>query len=154
MRNDTKFWLRLSFAIIIILIIGVYSFYQARKLIAGPEINIKSPENGATVSQPLVEITGTASNIKDISLDDRPIFIDQQGNFDEKLLLPSGYTIITLKAHDRFKHYTEKTLELYYYSPLPIATTSASSTIASSTLIMSASSTATSSLKKSSSKNY
>ena len=137
MRNDTKFWLRLSFAMIIILIIGVYSFYQARKLIAGPEINIKSPENGATVSQPLVDITGTASNIKDISLDDRPIFIDQQGNFDEKLLLPSGYTIITLKAHDRFKHYTEKTLELYYDAPLPVASTTATSTPSASSTITS-----------------
>ena len=122
---------------IIILIIGVYSFYQARKLIAGPEINIKSPENGATVSQPLVDITGTASNIKDISLDDRPIFIDQQGNFDEKLLLPSGYTIITLKAHDRFKHYTEKTLELYYDAPLPVASTTATSTPSASSTITS-----------------
>ncbi len=133
MRNNTKFWLRLISVIVFVLIIGAYSYYQARKLIAGPEINIKSPSNGVTVTQPLIDIVGTASNIKDISLDDRPIFIDQQGNFDEKLLLPAGYTIIVLKAHDRFKHYIEKTLELYYDAPLPVASSTASSTAATST---------------------
>lgn len=142
MRNDTKFWLRLGTLIFFVLLIGVYSYYQSRKLIAGPEITIKSPQNGATVADPLVEITGIASNIKDISLDDRPIFIDEQGNFDEKLLMPPGYTIITFKAHDRFNHFTEKTLELYYDAPLPVATSTATSSITSP-----ATSTATSSQK-------
>ncbi len=154
MRNNTKFWLRLITVLIFVLIIGAYSFYQARKLIAGPEINIKSPQNGATVSQPLIEIIGTASNIKDISLDDRPIFIDQQGNFDEKLLLPPGYTIITLKAHDRFKNYIEKTLDLYYDSPSNTSSTSASSTISATSSPITASSSATSTRLKSSQKIY
>jgi len=136
MNRDAKFLFRLTIIVLFALIIGFYSYYQARKLISGPQITITSPANGSTVTDSLVEIKGVAKNIKDISLDDRPIFIDEQGNFDEKLLLAPGYTIITMKAEDRFNEKTEKTLELYYDAPLPSqssASSSATSTPLSST---------------------
>ena len=117
MNRDAKFYFRVTTIIVFALFIGGYSYFQARKLIVGPKIVIESPQNGTSVQEPLVEIKGRATNIKDISLDDRPIFIDEQGKFDEKLLVPPGYTIITMKATDRFGGKTEEKLELYYDAP-------------------------------------
>jgi Glucodextranase, domain B len=111
-RRATKFivkWITISLAVIVII---TYSFFATRDLLMGPQINITSPENGSTVSESLVLIHGTTKNIKSISLNDRPIFIDQEGRFGEQLLLAPGYTILTLRAKDRFGREVVKRLEL------------------------------------------
>lgn len=117
MNRDAKFYLRLTAVIVFALFIGGYSYFQARKLIGGPKIVIESPAQGSEVKESLIEIKGTASNIKDISLNDRPIFIDEQGHFSEKLMVPPGLDILTMKAQDRFGRKTQATLELYYNAP-------------------------------------
>ena len=131
MHRNSKYILRVAIIVIFFVLIAGYSAYQARKIIRGPEISIYSPTDGATVNDALVEIKGKASNIKDISLDDKPIFIDEQGNFNEKLLMPSGYTIISMKASDRFGNKTEKSISIYYGAPVatstPIVASSSSS---------------------------
>ncbi len=114
MNRDAKFYLRVTVIVLFALFIGGYSYFQARKLIGGPKIVIESPQNGTSVKESLVEIKGKALNIKDISLDDRPVFIDEEGNFNEKLLVPPGLAIITMKAQDRFGRKTQQILELYY----------------------------------------
>jgi len=94
-----------------LLIVG-YSLFQAEKLIAGPIIDVFTPESGATYHSPLIEITGRARNIAYLSLDDRKIFTDKDGYFTEKLLLSPGYNIIKLDAQDKFKTYREKKIEV------------------------------------------
>jgi len=117
MNRDTKFYFRLTVVILFGLFILGYSYFQARKLIGGPSLVIESPQNGATLTESLVDIRGTARNVKEVSLNDRPIFTDEEGHFEEKLLVPPGYTIITLKAEDRFGRKTNRSLELYYDAP-------------------------------------
>src|SRR5271168_2930430 len=132
MNRDAKFLLRISILILFVIVICGYAYYQARKIIDGPQIKIDSPTNGEVFNTSFIDIKGNAQNITSISLDDRPILIDQNGNFDEKLLLPPGYTIIDMKAEDRFSRNIEKTLEVYYQAPQITATTSSSTTASSS----------------------
>ncbi len=94
------------------LIIIIYSLFQAWKLITGPVIEIYTPQNGATYNQTMIELYGRALNTAYLNLDDRPIFTDKDGYFREKLLLSPGYNIIKLDATDKFKAYTQKTLEV------------------------------------------
>lgn len=94
------------------LIILGYSLFQAWKIIAGPIIEVYTPQNGATYSQTLIEIEGRARNISHLNLNDKKIFTDKDGYFKEKLLLSPGYNIIRLDAQDKFKNSTEKRLEL------------------------------------------
>lgn len=111
-KKDAKTWIRIIFFSVLALIILGYSGFQARKIVEGPELKVTSLKTGAIVKDPLIEIKGSAYNIKEISLDDRPIYIDEKGNFNEKLLLFPGYNIIRLKAGDKFGKVTEKTLEV------------------------------------------
>jgi len=101
----------LLFSAMILLVVG-YAYLKTKDYIAGPQITITSPLNGSSVSNSLIEIVGTAKNISFISLNDRPIFIDESGNFKEKLLLYSGYNIMSVKAEDRYKRTVEKKLEV------------------------------------------
>lgn len=92
----------------------VYAGFKAQNLIQGPVLSITSPQNGETLRNPLVLIEGEAHNIAFISLNDRQIFIDSAGHFKEELLLPPGYSIISLKARDKFNRDISRRLELVY----------------------------------------
>ncbi|HBD25166.1 MAG: hypothetical protein A2566_01970 [Candidatus Zambryskibacteria bacterium RIFOXYD1_FULL_40_13] len=112
MNKSAKSVLRIGVISLVALIIVGYSAFQAQKLITGPTIDIYTPQNGASYGQTLIEIEGKATNISYINLNGRRIFTDTNGHFKEKLLLSPGYNIIKLDAVDKFKKYTEKTLEV------------------------------------------
>jgi hypothetical protein len=106
--EDGKLILKTLVITVFVLIILGYSIYQAQKIIHGPEIVVTSPASGSTVRENSIEIVGTTKNISEISLNGRPIFIDESGKFSEKLMLYLGYNIIKLKAQDKFGAKTEK----------------------------------------------
>ncbi|MAF59587.1 hypothetical protein CL631_01930 [bacterium] len=98
----------------LVILIGGYVLFQARNIIIGPVVKIENPISGAVVDNPLVSISGVARNVSYISLNDRPIFIDEEGNFKEKLLVSPGYSIMTIVARDRFDRTTKEVIELVY----------------------------------------
>ena len=113
--EDGKLMLRVLIVIIFVLVISGYSLFQAHNILSGPQIALASTvTSGAVVGQQAIDISGKAKNISFISLDDRPIYIDESGNFKEKLLLYPGYNIIRLYARDKFGAETEKKVELVY----------------------------------------
>lgn len=112
--EDGKLIIRVLIISFFVLTIVGYSIFQAHKIITGPEIAIASPLTGGTIHQSDVDISGVAKNISFISVDDRPIHIDESGNFKEKLLLYPGYNIIKLQARDKFGASVEKHVELVY----------------------------------------
>lgn len=99
-----------------VIIVGAFLFYaafQARLIITGPTIKLKEELHGIQ-RQEVVTVVGIAENIVSLSLNDRPIFTDDKGNFSEILVLPPGYTIMTLKAKDRYGRETIYTKRLVY----------------------------------------
>jgi len=112
----TKAKTYLVVAIVVTFVGGVsgYAYYETRDILAGPQITISTPKNGATLDDSLIRIAGKAQNIATITLNDRSIFIDESGAIEEDILLSYGYNIITFRAEDRFGRETTETLELVY----------------------------------------
>jgi hypothetical protein len=113
-RHKTRRYIKLLIAIILIVVFVGYTIYEIQKVFLGPRIEALSPQNGSLVSTSFTEVTGIAKNITEISLNDRKIYIDEQGNFKEGLLLSYGYNALTIKASDKFGRKTEKILEVIY----------------------------------------
>lgn len=114
-RHATKRLLKIILISIILLSLFGYTAYEIQKLYLGPKIKVLSPINDSLVStSSLIEISGIAKNIKNISLNDRKIFTDEQGNFTEKILLSYGYNVFTIKASDKFGRSVEKIVEVIY----------------------------------------
>jgi hypothetical protein len=113
-RHATRKFLKITLISLVLLCILGYTGYEIQKVIFGPRITINYPKNGSSVSDSLIEVSGVAKNINDISMDDRKIFIDEAGNFSEKLLLSYGYNTITIKASDKFGRSAEKIVEVIY----------------------------------------
>ncbi|MEI7564042.1 MAG: hypothetical protein WCJ39_10905, partial [bacterium] len=101
-RDGTKKIIKISSIILIVLIIVGYALFESHSLIKGPEIIIIDPVPGSLISTSSVTIIGKALRIQDISLNGRPILIDQEGNFSETLLLSPGYNISLFYAKDKF----------------------------------------------------
>lgn len=112
--EDGKLIIKTLFIAFFVLIIVGYGIFQSKKIISGPKIVINSPTSGQTLNKSDIDISGVATNISAISLNDRPIFIDESGKFSEKLMLYPGYNIIKLRAEDKFGSKVEKDLELVY----------------------------------------
>lgn len=102
----------------IALLLAGYVAYQARDLIRGPKIRVNEPANYAAFAYPVVSIKGEARRITHLRLNDRQIFTDEKGNFEEKLPLAPGYNIIKLDARDRFGRQAMTFLELVYLKKL------------------------------------
>jgi hypothetical protein len=110
--QDGKSIIKILIIILVITAIAGYSFFQARNIIRGPQISLVSPSNGTTVTEQAVEIQGSAKNISYITLNDRRIFVDKDGMFNEELLLAPGYNIWKLEAKDKFGRIVSKNIEL------------------------------------------
>lgn len=113
-RHTTKKLLKIILISIIVLFIFGYAGYEIQKIVFGPKINITFPINGSTVTNSFTEIVGTAKNINNISLNDRKIFVDEQGNFKESILLSYGYNTFKISANDKFGRNENKIMEVIY----------------------------------------
>ncbi len=101
MTHDFARTLRWFLCILIIGALLWYMFVQARPFIEGPRLTLRvsaAAPNGGRV----VVLSGTARTVAALSLNDRPIFTDEGGAWSERLVLENGYTILTLRARDRF----------------------------------------------------
>jgi len=104
--------IRIILAILFIAISAGYSYYAMRDIIAGPTIAALSPNDGDNVSSSLVTVSGNVQRASLVTLNDREILIDESGEFTEQLLLPNGYTIISVEARDKLGRSDQKILHI------------------------------------------
>jgi hypothetical protein len=113
-RRETKFYLKAITIVLFLICLFGYGIFEVWKYATGPQILVSSPKNGVSVSESLITITGHGQNTKEITLNDRPIVVDESGRFSEKILLSYGYNILDLEAKDRFGKTTEQKLQIVY----------------------------------------
>ena len=116
-RSGTSFRtvVKSSFILLGLVSAAAYVIFQARFMIIGPQLTLID-ESEQVVSDRQITLTGAASNISRLWLNDRPIYTDSQGNFKEALVLENGYTIATVRAEDRYGR--ETTIQrTYVYIP-------------------------------------
>ena len=105
----------IGFLVFFILII-VYAVFVSRDVISGVKIKNVNLVDGATVTDSVVKLTGTAKNAINLTLNGREISIDQTGNFNETIALLPGYNIINFKAKDKFGYVDEKNYKLMFFA--------------------------------------
>ncbi len=95
-------------ALLMVLFVS-YILFQARFIISGPEISfVDLPQ--VVQNERVIKLNGLAENITAIYLNGRPIVTDENGNFNEAVVLENGYTVVSIDAVDlygRHKHIEE-----------------------------------------------
>lgn len=113
-RYGTKKIVTRFFFTCIILIVAGYALFATHDIILGPSISVSEPINGSSFTTPSIRIKGIVLRIREITLNGRPITIDDKGNFNEAVLLAPGYNLFTLTARDKFGRSKDYRLELVY----------------------------------------
>ena len=96
----------------------VYVVFQARYVLIGPRIVLLN-DSAIIQANRQITLSGSTHNISRLWLNDRPIYTDPQGNFNEALVLENGYTIATLRASDRYGRTTTISRE-FVYNPMTL----------------------------------
>jgi len=107
-------YFKILLGVLFLAIILAYTYIESGDFSRGPEFTYVKPDSGTIFEGSLIEIEGNVKRVSEIELNSNPIFIDEEGNFNEQLLLSPGINIITLYAKDRFGRETEEILELIY----------------------------------------
>ena len=113
-KLEDGFNMRIFVITLSVFLLVVYGFFNAKDLILGPKIEIFNPVQNLETTNNTIIISGRAQNTAFISLNQKPIQVDKQGLFQEKLLLSPGSNIIEIKAKDRFNKEVLKSLNIYY----------------------------------------
>ena len=87
----------------LILVFFGYGGLKTRNLVSGPKISIDNLKDGMTIPGEYLTLTGTARNSIALSINGATVPTDRSGAFSYELLVPPGYSIITVSAEDRFK---------------------------------------------------
>jgi len=113
-KKDAKFFIRLFIPLCLIVVIIGYAYFQTRNLVRGIDIDIYEPKNYSSFSESGITIRGKITRSSAVFINDRKIFLDEEGYFAEKILLSPGLNRVTIKAEDRFKREIKEELELVY----------------------------------------
>ena len=116
------------------LIIAGYGYFEARGILFGPSIKVESSVQN--VSNPYIEIKGTASHISSLEMNGQSVAVTENGQFDIPFVLAPGFNRIVLDAQDKYGKKTEQVIEIVYTE----SSTSTGSIIATSTPFLDASS--------------
>jgi hypothetical protein len=111
--NAKKIFQITGFSLFFILIVA-FAFFGAKDIIFGVKIKNVNLVDGSTVTSDTVDLTGTARNAINLTLNGREISVDQKGNFNETIALLPGYNIINIKAKDKFGYIDEKNYKLMH----------------------------------------
>ena len=102
-------WLIVGF---VCLFVVAYSLFEAENLLEGPQLAITNPpQTHSSTTEDVFDINGNAKNILSLTVNNRPILITPQGDFNDKLLLLPGYNRISITAKDKFGRESTKIIE-------------------------------------------
>ncbi|TSC78081.1 MAG: Uncharacterized protein G01um101424_215 [Parcubacteria group bacterium Gr01-1014_24] len=122
MNHNAKRISQIAGLSIFFLLIIIYAFFRSHDLIFGVKIkNVNivdgapartTVQSGGKVANSVLQVTGNARNATNLTLNGREISIDQEGNFDETIVLLIGYNIINITAKDKFGYIDEKNYQI------------------------------------------
>jgi hypothetical protein len=104
--------LKIGSTIVIILIIVAYALWRSFAYARGPHITITEPLNFSSINSTTTQVIGRVERANTITLNGKPITIDEQGNFNEIIVLFPGTNILTIKAHDQFDRTVQKEIRV------------------------------------------
>lgn len=106
MNRNFKNYIILSLSVIIV----CYSLFRLYPIVLGPSIKIISPAQNSPVATTTFEVIGVVRRAKEVKIENRPILIDQEGNFRQSFVFVYPYTILNISATDSWGRTVTKQL--------------------------------------------
>src|SRR3990167_7728560 len=114
MTQRVKKLLKISLFTLFVIVISIYALFRSNDLIFGVKIKDVNIVDGSKATENILRVIGKARNATDLTLNGRTISIDKEGNFNETIVLLSGYNIVSIEAKDKFVNEDEAHYQLIY----------------------------------------
>jgi len=101
-----------GFSIFLVLVL-VFALSRAYGLIQGPVIELNKAVLASEISDGFVVLKGKVYRNAYFAINGRVVAPEQNGNFEERLFLTPGHTIMTIQARDRFDRTTQEIIPIY-----------------------------------------
>ena len=105
--------IKASSGVLVVLLIAAYALWRSLNYARGPQILITEPLNGASISTPTVMLRGQVERANTITLNGKVVLIDEQGNFNETIIIFPGTNILTFEARDQFERSVQTQLRIF-----------------------------------------
>lgn len=101
------------------LLLGGYVYGQARAIRKAPPLEIFSPAEGLTVTEPEVVISGKTIPEATVTVNGRPVVVNPDGVFEERLYVSRGMTELSVSARKRHGDEVTAVRHIFYERELP-----------------------------------
>src|SRR3989338_533310 len=88
-------------AIILLAVFSFYLFYQFRFYFREPELVLEIPAGDMVISEPNIEINGRIDADSALTMNGRPIYIKETGEFQERVNLGQGLNALEFEAQNK-----------------------------------------------------
>jgi len=111
-RTQNLRLVKIASVLVLLLIVATFAIFRSFNYFQGPGLEIYAPINGSIIESSIIKISGQAVRITKISLNGRPINVDEKGNWSETLIVFPGLNLITIKVQDQFGRTVSKQLDI------------------------------------------
>lgn len=111
-RTSSLRIIKTSIAIIVIVLIVAYALWRSLAYARGPRITLSDPANYASITSTTTHVIGRVERANTITLNGKAITIDEQGHFDETIIVFPGTNILTLEARDQFNRTVSEQIQI------------------------------------------
>ena len=101
-------------SIIIIAAISIYFFYQISFLTEPPKLIIETPAEDLIIKEEKILIKGKTQVNAEVSINGGGVWLDENGAFNQELLLQEGINVIKIIAVNKFGRKNEITRKIIY----------------------------------------
>ena len=106
--------LRLGSIILLCVIIVGYAVFRSRDLLFGIRLTVTGVTDGATVTDPVLELAGGARHANEIRIDNQVIPLSEAGSWHDSLILAEGYNVVSIRVTDKFGRVITHEYRVYY----------------------------------------
>lgn len=93
--------------ILLFLFIIIYTRSRTSFLSQGVSLSVENLEDGQRFSSRVLNLEGTAKRAVMLTINNREVLIDENGDFEDTLILYPGLNILTIEAQDKFENYKQ-----------------------------------------------
>lgn len=111
-RSSVIRLIKIGASVFLILLVVGYSIWRSSTYARGPRITISEPADWSTVRATTTPIRGVVERAHIVTMNGKPVSIDESGNFNEMIIVFPGTNIVTFIATDQFERTVEKRLVL------------------------------------------
>ena len=105
------------------LLISGMIIYNSKDAIFGAPLTIYTTQNGTTLKESFLPISGNAKHAQELLINGREIAFNRSGEFNDGVVLSPGYNIIEVSLSDKFGNKKTKTYHVVLEKTPTVATT-------------------------------